>query len=190
MKLLQCLTVALTLLATLVSPAFAASESGSHGWALQPLSLSDGPGAAYAITGTIAENSAIRILRCQKVWCLVDGPGGRGWTAKERVGFGRTPQGPLFAIQADYPAGGPGQVCFYTGTNYTGSAFCAGAGEVFPDLALYGVDNSFASVKISGNVSAAACRERKFHSYCERIIASQPVLNRYLARNLSAIRIY
>lgn len=190
MKLFKSLAIAATLIAASVVPSLAASESGSHGWALQSLSLRSGPGAAYDFSGTIAENSAIKILRCQKVWCLVDGPGGRGWTALERVGFGTAPEGPLFAIQPDYPAGGPGSVCFYTGTNYTGASFCAGPGQVFPDLALYGVDNSFSSVQVNGNVSAAACRERKFHSYCERIIASQPVLDRFLNRNLSSIRVY
>jgi hypothetical protein len=190
MKLFQRLLLALTIMVSVVSPSMAESVTGSHGWALQPLSLRDGPGAAYAVTGNIAENAAIKVLRCQKVWCLVDGPGGRGWTSLERVGFGLSPEGPLFAIQPNYPAGGPGSACFYTGTNYSGSSFCAGPGEVFPDLALHGVDNSFASVKISGNVSAAACRERKFHSYCERIVESQLVLDRYLNRNLSSIRVY
>lgn len=190
MKLFQSLAIALTLIAVSLAPSLAASESGSHGWALQALTLRNGPGAAYDLTGTIAENAAIKVLRCQKVWCLVDGPGGRGWTASDRVGFGLTPEGPLFAIQPDYPAGGPGSACFYSGTNYTGAAFCAGPGEVFPDFALHGLDNHFASVKISGNISVAACRDRQFHSYCERIVESQPVLDRFLNRNLSSARIY
>lgn len=190
MKLFQRLALVFTLLAAALVPALAASETGSHGWALEDLTLRNGPGSAYAVTGSISENAAIRVLRCQKVWCLVDGPGGRGWTASARVGFGRTPEGPLFAIQPDYPAGGPGSVCFYSGTNYTGASFCAGPGEVFPDLALHGVDNHFASVKLEGNVSVAACRDRKFQSYCERIIESQPALDRFLLRNLSSARVY
>lgn len=38
--------------------------------------------------------------------------------------------------------------------------------------------------------SAAACRDRFFQSYCERIVSSQPVLDQYLVRNLSSIRVY
>ena len=38
--------------------------------------------------------------------------------------------------------------------------------------------------------SAALCRDRFFQSYCERIIESQPVLDHYLRRNLSSIRMY
>ncbi|WP_046142175.1 SH3 domain-containing protein [Devosia soli] len=175
---------------SLLIPAFAFSDVGSHGWALQDLTLRTGPGAAYEVSGEVAENSAIRVLRCQVNWCLVDNGPDRGWTSRERVGFGKTPEGPLFSIQPDYPAGGPGSVCFYEGRNFTGASLCAKSGQVFTDLKLYGYDNRFLSVEINGNVSAAACRDRGFQSYCERIIESQPVLHQYLARNLSSIRVY
>jgi len=175
---------------SLLAPALGFSDVGSHGWALQDLTLRNGPGAAYEVTGAIEENTAIRVLRCQVTWCLVDAGHERGWTSKERVGFGKTPEGPLFAIQPNYPAGGPGTVCFYEGRNFTGASLCAKSGQVFTDLALYGYDNRFLSVEVSGNVSAAACRDRGFQSYCERIIESQPVLHQYLARGLSSIRVY
>ena len=89
-----------------------------------------------------------------------------------------------------YPAGGPGSVCFYEGRNFTGASLCAGPGQVFNDLTLYGHDNRFSSVEITGDVSVAACRDRGFQSYCERIIESQPVMDQYLVRNLSSIRVY
>jgi hypothetical protein len=175
---------------SLLAPALAFSDVGSHGWALQDLTLRKGPGAAYEVTGSIAEDSAVRIIRCQVNSCLVDGGTERGWTSRELLGFGKDSRGPLFVVRPDYPAGGPGQICFYEGKNFSGASICAGSGQVFTDLALYGYDNRFVSVEVRGNVSAAACRDRGFQSYCERIIESQPVLNEYLARNLSSIRVY
>ena len=174
----------------LATPAFAFSESGSHAWSARVLVLRDGPGAAYAVTGQIPAEVAIKVLRCQRMWCVVDGEGGRGWTSKDHVAFGKTPRDGLFEISPDYASGGPGQVCFFTGRNYTGTSVCAGPGQVFQDLALSGIDNAFSSVELRGNISVAACRDRFFQSYCERIIASQPVLNQYLVRNLSSVRVY
>ncbi|WP_108396588.1 peptidase inhibitor family I36 protein [Devosia submarina] len=174
----------------LAAPALAYSESGTHAWSTRPLVLSSGPGTAYHTTGEIPENAAIKVLRCQRLWCLVDGPGGRGWTSKDRIAFGKTPTDWPGGINPDYPAGGPGEVCFYSGTNYTGFRFCAETGRVVQDFALLNLDNQFQSVELIGNVSVAACRDRFFQSYCERIIVSQPVLDQYLRRNLTSVRVY
>ena len=190
MRSLHVLGLCLAFLAATLLSAAAARETGSHGWSLAPLTLVDGPGPAYAPTGTIAAATAIRILRCQRIWCLVDGSGSRGWTHKARIGFGQAPRAPLSGPRLDYPAGGPGSVCFYTGANYTGTALCARSGQVFTDLARYGMDNAFSSVAVEGNVSAAVCRDRQLQSYCLRITQSQPLLDRYLRRNLSSIRVY
>lgn len=173
-----------------MAPAFAASAAGTHAWSSDTLTLREGPGLAYAVTGEIAADLPIKVLRCQKLWCAVDGPGGRGWTSKQFVVFGRTSADWPGGVNPDYPAGGPGSICFYQGANFTGSAFCIDSGRVIHDLALLGLDNSFASVRVDGNVSAAACRDRGFQSYCERIIASQPTLAPYLHRALSSVRVY
>ncbi|WIJ26296.1 SH3 domain-containing protein [Devosia sp. RR2S18] len=183
----------LALLATALlgaSPAAALTKSGSAAWSNKPLVLRSGPGAAYEATGEIAGEVAIKVLRCQRLWCVVEGHGGRGWTSKDHISFGLGPDGPLFTIRPDYPSGGPGKVCFFTGTHYSGTAICAGPGQVFQDLALAGLDNRFASVQVTGDVSVATCRDRFFQSYCERIIASQPVLDRYLINSVSSIRVY
>ena len=190
MKIIKTAALALAMALSALMPVHAASETGSHGWSRQTLTLRNGPGAAYDVTGTVPGEVAIRILRCQVNWCVVDGPGGRGWTSRELVSFALSPDSPLFDVNPNHAAGGPGTICFYQGTNYTGASLCAGAGQVFNDLALYGFDNTFSSVQVTGNVSAAACRDRKFQSYCERIVESQPVLNRFLSNGLSSIRVY
>ncbi|KKC35642.1 hypothetical protein WH87_16535 [Devosia epidermidihirudinis] len=176
----------LTVLVALVlggATAQAASESGSAGWTTRAVVLQAGPGVGYASVGQIETDVAIKVLRCQRTWCLIDGPGGRGWTGLSSVSFGKTPHGGLRQPLVSGP------VCFYEGPNYTGAAFCPSA-RVYKDLALHGLDNRFASVKISGSASIAACRDRFFQSYCERIVSSQPQLNRYLYKSLSSIRIY
>ncbi len=190
MRLIKALMLVVTIAFALPVSSHAASESGSHGWSRTELSLRNGPGAAYDAIGSIPGRVVIRILRCQKLWCLVDGEGARGWTDAYHVDFGQSPDWPLTGPELNYAVGGSGTICFYTGTNYTGSSFCARSGQVFNDLALWGMDNAFSSVKVEGSLSAAACRDRKFQSYCERIVGDQPALDPYLRRNLSSIRVY
>lgn len=183
-RLLSAL-VTLVLLAT--APALAASESGTHAWSTEPLTLREGPGPAYALAGQIAADVQIKVLRCEELWCAVDGPGGRGWTSKQFIVFGKTSADWPGGVNPDYPTGGT--ICFYRGTNFTGAELCLASGRVIDDLALLGLDNAFSSVQVFG-ASAAVCRDRDFQSYCERVIASQPVLDQYLRRALSSIRVY
>lgn len=187
--LTSLVTVAMTVLLVQV-PAMAASEVGTHAWSSDTLTLRDGPGTQYGVTGEIAADLAIRVLRCQKLWCLVDGEGGRGWASKDFVVFGLTSADWPGGINPDYPTGGPGKVCLYTGTNYAGREFCIPYGRTIRDLALLGLDNSFSSIRIEGSISVAACRDRDFQSYCERIVASQPALDPFLRRALSSVRIH
>lgn len=182
--------VALLTLAAAAPAAYAFSENGTHAWSTKALILRNGPGAAYDVTGEIPADVPIKVLRCQRLWCNVDGDGGRGWTSLDHISFGRTSTDWPGGINPNYPAGGPGSVCFYEGTNYTGMSICAGPGRVFRDLALLNLDNRFSSVQIIGDVSVAACRDRFFQSYCERIITSQPVLDQYLHNALSSVRVY
>lgn len=183
----RLLTTLVALMLVAMAPAFAASESGTHAWSSDTLTLRDGPGLAYAVTGEIAADLPIKVLRCEELWCAVDGPGGRGWTSKQFVVFGLTSTDWPGGINPNYPTGGA--ICFYSGTNFTGSELCMNSGRVIHDLDLLGLDNGFASVKVMG-ASAAVCRDRGFHSYCERIIADQPALHPYLRRALSSIRVY
>lgn len=187
MRYLGHLLIALTAMMVFATASFAASESGTHAWSTNPLTLRSGPGLAYDVTGQIAADLQIKVLRCEELWCVVDGSGGRGWTDKQSIVFGVTSTDWPGGVHPDYPTGGT--VCFYQGTNFTGSELCLGTGRVIDDLALLGLDNGFSSVKVF-DTSAAVCRDRDFQSYCERIIADQPVLDQYLRRALSSIRVY
>jgi len=171
-------------------PAMSASDYGSHAWSRVTLVLHDGPGPAYAVSGEIASDQAIRVLRCQKLWCNVAGPGGHGWTGMAAIDFGKDPHWPILDPDNEWPDLAGGEMCFYEGTHYTGRSFCADTGDVFQDLATWGWDNRISSVQVITPTSAALCRDRFFQSYCERIAESQPVLDQYLRRNLSSIRLY
>lgn len=182
--------VAFAVLATLLvaTPSSALTLSGSHAWSKSTLELRTGPGTKYAITGEIAGITPIKVLRCQKHWCVVDGPTGRGWTNIGKIDFGTTTQDVAFNVPAKDLSNG--EMCFYEGANYTGASFCLSSGTTVRDLALAGWDNRISSVRVTVPTSAALCRDRTFQSYCERITESQPRLHRYLARNLSSLRVY
>ncbi|SMQ70553.1 SH3 domain-containing protein [Devosia lucknowensis] len=190
MRSLAALGLALALTLLPAASASAGSEAGSHGWSRETLVLRSGPGAQYAVTGEIPGEVAIKILRCQKHWCMVDGPGGRGWTGNGALDFGKDPHWPLFDGDNTWPDLAGGSMCFYEGANYSGRSFCAGTGEVFTDLATWGWDNRIRSIEVIVPTSAAICRDRGFQSYCERIVSSEPVLDPLLSRNLSSIRVY
>ena len=181
-------TAGLSLLGA-VRPAQAATESGSLGWTTKPATLHQGPGREYPILGQIPAEQRIKVLRCQKVWCMIDGPGGRGWTSIHAVDFGKDPRG-IEWNEWTFERPAPKQVCFYEGENYTGGALCLDPGAKIEDLLLIGADNRYSSVRIEGKVAVAACRDRFFQSYCERITHSQPRLDQYLNKALSSIEVY
>ena len=186
-RLLAAFTGVLLMLALVQSPAMAATESGTHAWSTDTLALRNGPGTNYDISGEISADLAIKVLRCQKLWCLVDGDEGRGWTYKRNISFGKTTANDWPNTSPVYPRGGT--ICLYTGTNYSGTEYCLTTGQTIRDLAMLDLDNSFTSIRIE-STSVDACRDRDFQSYCERIIQSQPVLDQYLRGALSSIKVY
>jgi hypothetical protein len=176
-------------LAAFAAPAIAV-ETGTPAWLINGQSLFEGPGAQYDVTGELGDETRIRVDRCAPLWCKVHAEGVKGWVALSNISFGQEPRGPLTGPRLNYPSGGPGQVCFYTGTNYTGEATCGPSGFVIRDLLTAGRDNSFSSVTIGAGVSVTACRDRKFQSYCERIVKDQPVLHGFLEDGVSSIRVW
>jgi uncharacterized protein YraI len=165
----------------------AAVETGTPAWLINGQSLLEGPGAAYAVTGELGDETRIHVDRCSALWCLIHAEGAKGWVSASNVTFGQEPRGPFTGPRLNYPTGGT--VCFYTGTNYSGTEVCSGPGFVVPDLLLYGRDNSFSSVTVGGG-SVTACRDRKFKSYCERIVEDQPVLTGFLDDGVSSYRVW
>ena len=164
------------------APAFAAGTGyGSNAWSLTDITLRDGPGNAYAVTGEIAKETRIIVDRCHYRWCDVSAGHAKGWVSIDNITFGVDPRGPLSGPHFTYASGGPGQVCFFSGTNYTGTKTCATSGTVV---------NTFASVKVEGYVNVMVCRDFDFTNDCQRIVADQPTMKKFLNRSISSYRVY
>jgi len=159
-------------------------------WTNVDVVLREGPGNVYDVTGEVAGESRVGVWRCHYRWCRITGPGGQGWVSIDYLSFGQLPGGPFSGPKLDYPAGGPGQVCFYTGRNFSGREVCSKSGTVVRDLVLYDLDDSFASIAVEGNVSVMVCRDFDFSSYCKRIVESQPSLKGFLDHAISSYRVY
>jgi uncharacterized protein YraI len=184
-RLAAIVLLALTAFAT---PA-AAIDTGTPAWLIHTATLKEGPGRAYDIVGEMAGKSRIRVDRCSADWCKIHADGMRGWVRLYSISFGQEPRAPLTGPRLNYPSG-LGTVCFYTGHNYTGTAVCNNSGYVVTDLLLFDMDNTFSSVTIEGAASVTACRDRKFTSYCERIVEDQPVLNGFLDDALTSYHVW
>jgi len=179
---------------SLAMPAAAVQPTGSAGWTTAGWTnfsgtLYHGPGVQYPVTGQVDEGVRIRVDRCSQLWCFVRTKSDRGWMSLDNISFG---QGPwrAFVNYPKFPVTYGGGVCFYTGANYSGEAYCYNGGHVVKDLYLAGVDNAFRSVKIDGPGSALVCRDRNFRSYCKIINTSAPHLEGLLSNSISSIHVY
>jgi len=178
----------------LALPAAAVQPKGSAGWTTDGWTtfsgtLYHGPGVQYPGTGQVDEGVRIRVDRCSQLWCFVRTKSDRGWMSLDNISFGQGPWKP-FVLTPDPIVHYGGGVCFYTGSNYTGEAYCYSAGHVSKDLYLAGIDNSFRSIKIDGTGSALACRDRNFRSYCKILNASHPHLDELLSGAITSIHVY
>jgi uncharacterized protein YraI len=182
-----CRLAVFALLALAFAAPAAAVETGTPAWLTHTATLKEGPGRNYDNVGELPGKIKIRVDRCSRDWCSIRAEGQAGWVRLYSVSFGQEPS--LVGPKLNYPSG-LGTVCFYTGQNYTGSAVCNNSGYIVTDLLLMDLDNSFSSVTIEGAASVTACRDRHFTSYCERIIASQPVLHGFLDDSVSSFHVW
>ena len=182
-----CRLAVFALLALAFAGPAAAAQTGTPAWLTHDVSLKEGPGRNYDEVGQLPGKIKIRVDRCSRDWCRIHAEGQQGWVRLYSVSFGQEPS--LVGPKLNYRSG-LGTVCFYTGENYTGSAFCNNSGYIVTDLLLLDLDNAFASVTVEGSASVTACRDRHFTSYCERINESQPVLHGFLARRISSFHVW
>ena len=186
--LLACLSA----LAMLAFGAFAATAApvGTPAWSVRPLVLFEGPGKAYDVTGEIDAAVRIYVDRCSKQWCRVHSGRSAGWASLYHIAFGNQLRSPFTLGPIPYKSGGPGLVCLYEGRNFTGPSICGKPGTRIHDLLLLRADNRYSSVSIEGDVSVMLCRDRDFHSYCERVNDSQTALHGFLDNSVSSLRVY
>jgi hypothetical protein len=189
MRALVKLALFLALLLGYAVPA-SAVQTGTPAWSLKALTLLEGPGDAYDVTGEVAAAERIYVDRCAKQWCQIHSGGQRGWVDLYAITFGQDARGPWTGPELNLKKGGPGGICLYEGANFTGNSLCAGSGFVVHDLLLTHQDNRYSSVQIEGNVSVLLCRDRDFKSYCVRVNESQEHLHGFLNNGVSSLRVY
>lgn len=179
--------VSAVLMALAIAPA---AQAGTPAWTISKLPVFAGPGARYDRVSTVPEGLHLSVVRCRPQWCEIDAGSAKGWVSRDNLSFGQYPRGPLSGPKLFIGRGGPGTVCLYSGTNYSGTEVCQGPGYVVSDLALLGLDNQFSSVRINGDVSVKVCRDFYFSNYCEIVTHDTPDLGMYLKRAVSSIRVY
>lgn len=182
----------ISIIASLALLVFGASTAyaGSLAQTISDANLRLGPGTKYDVISSMEAGAAVDVERCHRRWCLIDAKGHRGWASIDHLTFGEEPRGPFSGPKNEQISQGTGTICFHTRENFSGETVCAQTGMVVPDLALYGYDNTFASVSITGTISAHVCREFNFGSYCETIAVDQPRLSRLLRNNVSSYRVW
>jgi len=187
MRALVKIALGFALLLGFALPA-SAVQTGTPAWTLKALTLMEGPGNAYDVTGEVEAEARVYVDRCSKTWCQIHVGGQRGWVDLYALAFGQEALPPLSGPRLDLGKGGG--VCLYEGANFTGESLCAGAGFVIHDLLLTHKDNVYSSVEITGPGSVLLCRDRDFKSYCVRVNESQPHLHGFLNNAVSSVRVY
>lgn len=171
-------------------PTAGAIETGTPAWVIKDAVLREGPGHAYDAVGQVHGQIKVRVDRCSRNWCQIRGEGDKGWVGLDNLSFGQYARGPLSGPKVKRPSGGPGVICLYEGSNYSGGRICSKSGTVVRDLLLLDRDNAYASISVEGNVSVMLCRDRRFINYCQVFTKSQPSLPRFLNRAVSSYRVY
>jgi hypothetical protein len=166
------------------------AQAGSLAQTIKDLDMKKGAGNAYATIKVVESKTNVIVERCSNRWCFISAKSTKGWVSIDGLTFGVEARGPWSGPKLNQVLQGSGEICFYTGVNFTGRVICSSTGMVVRDLALFGRDNSFSSISIEGKISAMVCRDFNFTSYCETIIKSQPVLNKLLRRKISSYRVW
>ncbi len=174
-------------IASLFLPA-QANELGSPAWVISDTDLRSGPGTRYPSVASVIKGDAIIVSRCSDRWCLIAGT--QGWLSIDQLSFGQVARGPYSGPKFEPVRGGPGEVCFFDGPDYSGNSVCQPAGGTARDLVLLGWDDKIASVSVDGNVSVNLCRDRNFASYCVLINQSTPKLDRLLLNAASSWQVW
>lgn len=186
---LACALLALALSAS-AAPAASAHLYGSNAWTNNAGTLLGGPGGAYGQSGSVEAGVRVLVDRCTQGWCKLRAGHQAGWFPLHQLNFGQRPGQGWDGPRLNYPSGGPGEVCFYSGANFSGSSFCAPPGTRVSDLALFNRDNTIRSVQVNGNTSAIVCSSFHLSGYCVRVIESRDRLPDGLAGSVSSLRVY
>lgn len=163
---------------------------GSNAWTNNSSILLKGPGGAYDQSGSVQGHIRVHVDRCFVEWCQIRSDHQAGWMPLNQLNFGLRPGHFWDGPRLNYPSGGPGVVCFYSGANFSGNQFCVPPGTYVSDLALLHRDKNIRSIQVVGNASATVCAAFKLTSYCVRVIESKTHLPEGLYGSVSSFRVY
>jgi hypothetical protein len=136
------------------------AASAAPAVAASAVNVRGGPGTSYPILDTLRPGEAVDVLGCRSGWCYVQKSGPDGYVSANylRRSSGGTTFEPNFNLSFSFPQGSfsigsggvsigvgpgrpdrpppsgsmPGDVCFYSGQDYSGSRFCMDEGDMTP----------------------------------------------------------
>jgi hypothetical protein len=139
---------------------FPAVASAAPAVATANVNVRGGPSTSFAVVDTLRPGQLVDVLGCRTGWCFVEKSGPDGYVSSSylRRSSGGTTFEPNFNLSFNFPQGSfsigsggvsigvgpgatpdrppsgslPGDVCFYSGTGYTGSRFCMDQGDMTP----------------------------------------------------------
>lgn len=139
-----------------------AVASAAPAEAKSTVNVRSGPGTSFAIVDSLSPGEDVEVLGCRSGWCYVEKAGPDGYVSASylrRTSGGSATVEPNFNLSFNFPQGSvsignggvsigvgpgatprppdgggsqPGDVCFYSGSGYSGSRFCMDEGEFTP----------------------------------------------------------
>lgn len=192
-----------------------AVASAAPGVATGAVNVRSGPGTGFPKVDTLSPGEQVDVLGCQNGWCYVDKDGPDGYVSSSyirRSGGGSTSFGTNFNLSFNFPQGSfsigtgggtvvigpggnpapepggslPGDVCFYSGSNYTGSRLCMDEGDMTPYV---GPDwnNRISSIRNPDGLNVTVCDDAGYDD-CRTYRTSARYLNDF-NNVISSIRI-
>lgn len=197
---------ALALVATIGGAALA-----GEGASTTNLNVRSGAGTANPRVGGLAPGDVVQIIRCDAdAWCQIAGAGVEGWVASRFLTAGPSypPIDPRCRWELDITLADPqfrgicpagveppapppptgDLACLYNAENFGGTRTCLEPGE-YRTLPAE-LDNSIASVQISGEARVRLCTDADLGGTCMDWLESALVLDRRLDKQASSVLVY
>ena len=211
-NLLRAATATAIVCATAVVflPSIAAAAPGV---ATGSVNVRSGPGTSFSIVDRLSAGEKVDVLGCRSGWCYVEKPGADGYVSSSYVRrtSGGTSFGSNFNLSFSFPQGSisfgnggvsigvgpgaptpppsgslPGDVCFYSGSGYTGSRFCMDEGDMTPYVGAQW-NNRISSIRNPDGFRVTVCDDAGYDD-CRTYTSSARSLGDY-NNVISSIRI-
>ncbi|MCF6344615.1 MAG: SH3 domain-containing protein [Devosiaceae bacterium] len=168
------------------------------------VNVRSGPSTSYAKIDTLYAGEKVTITQCQGGWCYVKHPGPDGWVSKNYLapasgGNSSADDAALAAFLTIFgavvqnittpPAPVTPKVCFYNGTNYSGSSFCVNAGASNNKIVGFW-NNRISSLKVTGGASVTLCRNWFYGGLCKSYGSNKANLGVIMSNKASSFQTF